>query len=69
MCDVGTTYVVQHYVMFVSLLAALSTPVAVTFDEELGLCFFTDVDRDHIYVMDLNTRQASPYVYLGKYSS
>ena len=47
---------------------AISTPVAVTFDWDLGICFFTDVYQDYIYKIDVATHNVEPYIDLKKYS-
>ena len=42
--------------------------MAVTYDWDLGLCFFTDVYQDYIYIIDVDTHSTRQYIDLKKYS-
>ena len=42
----------------------LVTPVAICYDHNLGLCFFTDTHKDYIYKADVNAHTIVPYIPL-----
>ena len=51
-------------VSFLAQGVGLVTPAGICYDYRLGLCFFTDVQKDFLYMANINGTSVKPYVKL-----
>ena len=51
-------------VSFLAQGVGLVTPAGICYDYNLGLCFFTDIEKDFLYMANINGTWVKPYVNL-----
>ena len=49
---------------FLAQGVGLVTPAGICYDYNLGLCFFTDIEKDFLYMANINGTWVKPYVNL-----